>query len=97
MAMVQHARVAWAWIEANREQLKEEISKPWVLSATDDEINDFLSRSFAQGADYDLVRDHLMFNFNSVDDIKFFIRQRFTANVCLFGSEYLDNNLDFYY
>jgi hypothetical protein len=93
--MTVHAREAWSWIEAHRALFQAEIDKPWVISATNRDIDDFSSRAYANGEQYDDIGDHLMFNFNSPADITVFSRQHFTANICLSGSEYLDNNLNF--
>jgi hypothetical protein len=66
-----------------------------VISTRDSDIVDFLSRSFAEGANYDDIRDHLMFDFNCPEDIHVFARQHFKVNLCLFGKDYLCNNVNY--
>ena len=66
-----------------------------MISASENDIVDFLSRSFAKKANYDDIRDHLMFNFNCPEDINVFTRQHFKVNICLFGKDYLDNNVNY--
>jgi len=97
MRMTGHVRTAWSWIQAHRNRFVADVTEPWVVSAPDSEINDFLRRSYANGADYENIRDHLMFNFNSGADIALFMEQHFVTNFALFGNEYLANNvwLDF--
>jgi hypothetical protein len=91
--MTGHARAAWSWIQANRHRFVADVNEPWVVSAPDIEINDFLCRSYAHGADYVNIRDHLMFNFNSAKDMALFMKQNFVTNFALFGNEYLNNSV----
>jgi hypothetical protein len=92
--MTRHARQAWRWIEANRHRFQADIHEPWVVYAQDNEVEHFLSRACVTGARYEDIRDHLMFNFQSADDMVLFTEQHFVANFCLLGSEYLANNVN---
>lgn len=93
MTMTGHARKAWSWIQANKHRFVEDVTEPWVVSVPDSKVNDFLCRSYASGADYENIRDHLLFNFNSADDMALFMKQNFKTNFALFGNEYLENNV----
>lgn len=95
MTMTGHARTAWSWIQANRHRFVADVTEPWVVSVPDSEIHDFLCRSYTNGADYVNIRDHLMFNFNSAEDMTLFMEQHFVTNFALFGNEYLQNNVSF--
>lgn len=78
--------------------MQEEVDEPWVLSATDDDIREFLDQQNANDANYEDVRDHLMFNFNNDQDLHLFIehvrrKEDIRVNFSLNGREYLSNNV----
>jgi len=52
-------------------------------------------------AGYDDVRDHTLFDFNNKNDISLFLRETrrlgIRCNVCLFGADYIRNDIDMTY
>jgi hypothetical protein len=93
MEMTANARSAWSWIQANRHSFVSDITEPWVVSAPDTEIEDFLARSYANGELYDNIKDNLMFNFHSSADYRLFRQQGFVTMLALFGDEYLQSSV----
>jgi hypothetical protein len=77
--------------------LRTTVVEPWIVSASDKEITLFLQRNCDNATTYEDLRDHFLFNFNDADDVNLFLRevrcaQDLRVNVCLFGTEYLENN-----
>ena len=79
----------------NSAKLHAAIDEPWVVSATDDDVEQFVRR---RNFRYKDARDHLLCNFNNVHDLQLFWHHmnnsNVLVNVCLFGSDYLINNLN---
>jgi len=75
------------------------VQQPWVVNAADEEVAAFLERSSHKdgGFTYEDIRDNLLFNFNNESDLQMFVRNMTemcaNANVCLFGADYLANNV----
>lgn len=96
---VSDARKASLWLKANGHLLRSSVEEPWVVMATDEQIEVFLARrSCRKGFMYDNIRDHLLFNFNDQDDLKLFVQHThdtLRTNICLFGTDYVSNNVDY--
>lgn len=99
MTFVTDAKKASLWLKANRRLLHANVEEPWVVTATYDDIFAFVQQyNQGSGFRYCDVRDHLLFDFHNEDDLRLFFdstSSSFLCNVCLFGADYLANNLDF--
>jgi hypothetical protein len=93
MTSVADARRVALWLNVNRQQFTSQIDEPWVTAASDDEVLAFCKRQLAQGATLDDLRDELLFDFNSSDDIGRFLKAtrelHVNLNVSLFGAQHL--------
>lgn len=98
MTLVDNARKASLWLKKNSLQLRASVVDPWVVTATNEDIAQFLSqKSCDNKLIYEDLRDHLLFNFHDVEDMKLFMQQTaadsLQVNVCLHGEEYISNNV----
>ena len=93
LSTVHDARAAADWIRANQQLFKQPISEPWVVSASDDRIAQFLNSQLTQDASFDDIRDHTMFDFDDSDDLGLFLKRirslKLQVNVSLHGADYL--------
>jgi hypothetical protein len=95
--LVHDARIAALWITDNGEHFSGAITKPWVVSAADEEITHTIENLIGNGQIYSELRDYTLFNFSDGQDLKLFIHKAVTdlklhVNVCLDGADCIQNN-----
>lgn len=96
---VHSARVANTWIERNGHVFTGNITSPPVVYRSERETSDWAAHTTAAGRCYVDVRDSVMFDTQSVSDVRLFLSLvsgglGLPLNVCLHGQEFLANNTD---
>jgi len=94
---INDAREASRWRQANRGLFSGTIQQPFVATADDSHLRQWVDEVVRRNVSDDQVRDAALFNFSNATDIVLFIQLvtrglGISCNVCLNGQEYISNN-----
>ena len=93
--------IAAAWLDTNANKMHSEVTKPWVVTASEEEINTFVERQLTQDCGFADLGNHTVFDFQDGKEMKAFLREMRSripvvrVNAALFGEDYLANNVQF--